>query len=357
MAISVSNREIWEEIERSESYLVCCMFEEAASLASSVLRALCDNKRTDGGLDIELIDMLESAGMVLVQSLKELGRTLEILNELKLFFGSVSAIPVQVFLTGVCFQITEGPSGVQEFLEEFLSKWRYLDEQYYVLATAESNVANVKECDSRFMLGVDKYLEVVEVYVVMLLGMVLGKMDHAISWVEKAALPEEKRQGLLRRLLSLNSSKITSSSQGSVSSLLAGEHGNCSSSLKEPDISEGSPKALKAQYPSNGDNDKKQAILKLSGQRVPCFWWFRTITLKFGNGQSVISNGNIVLACLVFLMYYLLRRKRASLKRILRRQAFLVKKALVDLWHLAFSYQVNPLAAVQPLPAATHGSR
>jgi len=30
-----------------------------------------------------------------------------------------------------------------------------------------------------------------------------------------------------------------------------------------------------------------------------------------------------------------------------------VKRALVDLWQLAFSYQVNPLAAVQPLSAAT----
>ncbi|KAG5106421.1 hypothetical protein JHK82_043391 [Glycine max] len=30
-----------------------------------------------------------------------------------------------------------------------------------------------------------------------------------------------------------------------------------------------------------------------------------------------------------------------------------VKRALVDLWQLAFSYQVNPLAAVQPLSATT----
>ncbi|KAA8535735.1 hypothetical protein F0562_030763 [Nyssa sinensis] len=355
MVTSVSKREIWDEIERSESYLVCCMFEEAASLACFVLRRLCDNKCTEAGEDIELNDMLESAGMVLVQSLKELGRTLKILNELKLLFGSTSAIPVQVFLTGVYFQITEAPSGVREFLEEFLSNWRYMDEQYYVLATTEANVGNVDRSDS-LVLGADKYLEVVEVYVITLLGMVMGKMDHAISWVEKAALPEERRQELLRRLYSLSSSKVTSSSQGAVSPLLADKRGN-HSSLKEVDMSEGSPKALKGQYPSNGDDHKKRAILKLSGQRVPYFWWFHAITSKFGNGQSVISNGNIVLGCSMFLMYYLLWRKRASLKRILRRQAFSVKKALVDLWQLAFSYQVNPLAAVQPLPAATHGSR
>ncbi|XP_059634639.1 protein APEM9 isoform X2 [Cornus florida] len=272
MATSVSNRPIWEEIERSESYLVCCMFEEAVSLASSVLRRLCDNECTEGREDIELNDMLESAGMVLVQSLKELGRTIEILNELKLLFGSVTGIPVQVLLTGVYFQISEAPSGVREFLEEFLSKWRYVDEQYYVLATAEANVSYVEGCEGRFMLGVDEYLEVVEVYVITFLGMVLGEMDLAISWVEKATLPEEKRQELLRRLHSLCSSKLTSSSHGSLEPSLA----------DELDTSEGSPKALKAHFPSNGDDDKRKAILKLYGQGVPCFWWFRTINLKFG---------------------------------------------------------------------------
>lgn len=42
--------------------------------------------------------------------------------------------------------------------------------------------------------------------------------------------------------------------------------------------------------------------------------------------------------------------------RVLKRQALNVKKAVTDLWQLAFSYQVNPLAAVQPLPSAPHGS-
>lgn len=57
------------------SFLVCCMFNEAASLASSVLRRLCDKECTGPMMEIiEFNDMLESAGMVFVQSLKELGR-------------------------------------------------------------------------------------------------------------------------------------------------------------------------------------------------------------------------------------------------------------------------------------------
>ena len=52
------------------------MFEEAATIASSVLKRVCDNKSTDVGEDDQLYEIIESAGMVLVQSLKELGRYL-----------------------------------------------------------------------------------------------------------------------------------------------------------------------------------------------------------------------------------------------------------------------------------------
>ncbi|KAK2992160.1 hypothetical protein RJ640_016933 [Escallonia rubra] len=97
---------IWDEIDRCESYLVCCMFDEATSLASSVVRRLRETETaSEGALEgSEYNDMLESAGMVLVQSLKRLGRTKDILKDLKLLFGSVTAIPVQVFLTGSSIQ-------------------------------------------------------------------------------------------------------------------------------------------------------------------------------------------------------------------------------------------------------------
>ena len=50
------------------------MYEEAKSIVSSVLSDLCCNKYAEAGEESQLNDMLESAGMVLVQSLKELGR-------------------------------------------------------------------------------------------------------------------------------------------------------------------------------------------------------------------------------------------------------------------------------------------
>lgn len=122
------------------SYLICCMFGEAASSASTILKQLLEShnlsrkgSEVPESFENEWCDMLESAGMVLVQSMKQLKRwrfvvlvffvhilieceppwfwlicvylsviyrTPEILKELKLLFGSLTLIPVHVFLTG-----------------------------------------------------------------------------------------------------------------------------------------------------------------------------------------------------------------------------------------------------------------
>ncbi|PIN02628.1 hypothetical protein CDL12_24857 [Handroanthus impetiginosus] len=80
MAIIDEEKPIWEEIDRAESYLVCCMFDEAASLASSIIMRLHeDYKHSNKSCEVsdfenEWDDMLESAGMVLVQSMKQLQR-------------------------------------------------------------------------------------------------------------------------------------------------------------------------------------------------------------------------------------------------------------------------------------------
>ncbi|XVE78716.1 hypothetical protein DITRI_Ditri14bG0000900 [Diplodiscus trichospermus] len=343
---------VWAEIERSESFLVCSMYEEAAALASSIIKQRGrPNLFIDDDLEFDLYEAMEAAGMVLVQSLKQLSRTSTILNELKTLFVTVEAIPVQVLLTGACFQISEAlTSGVRECLEEFLNKWRYVDEQYYVLASVEIN-SNFKEgSDSHFVLGVDEYIQVVELYAVMLLGKVSSDVDLAISWVEQAALPDKKRQELLRRLHSLYSTKVTHLSQGSLSHLPLAIY-ESHPSVEGPNVPEGTLKDSKTSCLLNGKNDSKQAILKLNRSPYGWLWWFRNITLRFGNYQMVISNGKVLIGCLTLFVYYILRRKEVSLQSIVRRQALFVKKCLVDLWQLAFSYQVNPLAAIQPLPS------
>ncbi|KAJ4830676.1 hypothetical protein Tsubulata_027986 [Turnera subulata] len=364
MGFAESSSSIWEEIEQSESFLVCSMYEEAASLASSVIKRITQQQQQlrernhnkpvavaeemDGS---EFHDMMESAGMVLVQSLNQLGRTSESLNELKSLFVSAAAVPVQVLLTGTCFQITKGSLfGVREFLEEFLSSWHYVDGRYYLLGGVDANPDIQDGCCGNCILEVDQYMEVVEAYVVTFLGAILNNLDLAISWVEKATIPEERKQVLLRRLHSLHSLK-TSNILKSSSLPENNSHGSKTSSV---DLHEGSPII---NHVPNGDSNTKQAIMKLSRQVDPCFWWFRSINLKLGSTRLVITNGKIVLGCLIILIYYLIRKKGASLSGIVRRQILSLKKAVSDLWQLAFSYQVNPLAAVQPLPAAPRGTR
>ena len=112
---------------------------------------------------------------------------------------------------------------------------------------------------------------------------------------------------------SLHSLKATNLSQGS-SPLLADNHDGHLSSQKELNVSEVSQKALKATSPPNQGNVTKQAVLKLS-ERMEPYFWFRNITLKFGNARLVISNRKIMLGCLILLMFYVLRRKKAALKR------------------------------------------
>ncbi|KAI3754805.1 hypothetical protein L1987_54596 [Smallanthus sonchifolius] len=327
------SRLIWEEIELAESYLVCSMFEEASSSASQVLNRLHDTNVVVE--DIELNDMLESAGMVFLQSFKELGRTLEIINELTQLYGSLVAIPVQVFFAGACFHMQEDPHGTQKLLEEFLSKWEYVNEQYYVREGVEKNVSYMKECSNWSVLSVDTYLQVVEAYITLLTG-ILSRTSYVISWVEKASLPEHIRQELLRRLQSMNTSK-DKGPQVSTSALLTDENVTSVSLKKE------------GWKQVDGDDAAKQAILRYSGHNVSTFWWFRKINFKFGGVRFAVSNGSIFLAALMLFMYYYTRRKKYSITSILKGQAQFVKKTAVDLWQLAFSYQVNPLAAVDTL--------
>nr|XP_043629107.1 protein APEM9 [Erigeron canadensis]XP_043629108.1 protein APEM9 [Erigeron canadensis] len=327
----VTSESIWQEIDLSESYLVSSMFEEASSTASRVLKRLRDEQ----GIipDIELNDMLESAGMVFVQSLKELGRTSVIMTELTQLYGSLTSIPVQVFLAGACFQILENPGGAQKILEEFLSQWSFVDEQHYALASLEANTSYTKDSSSRFFLDIDAYLQVVEAYITLLMGILRGT-DLAISWVEKAALPEDKRQEFLRRLHSMYSSKDTGSQ---ASSSLTDENSSGKQAGKQRD-----------------ENDAaKQAILRYSAQHVSTFWLFRNVNLKFGSVRFAVSNGSILLTMSVLLIYYFLRRKKYTITGILNAKALFVKKTIIDLWQLAFSYQVNPLAAVESLPNPT----
>ncbi|KAL1187842.1 Protein APEM9 [Cardamine amara subsp. amara] len=330
--------EIWGEIESSESYLVCSMYEEAKSLSSSILKRIFENIKVvseEAIGDHQLYDMFESAGMVLVQSMHGLGRTVEILKELRDVFGEIAAIPVQVLLTGICLQISNGSySGVCEILEDFFSIWVYKD-NHYILNDAG---VSVKGFHGKKFLDIAEYMEVVELFTFGVLGKDSKDMGLAISWVEKAALPEERREGLLRRLHSLVSLKTAK-----VSEARSFEENSKESSYTVVN----SNKSL-----ANEKNDDIDSVLKLSKQYEPwSLWSSHPLSLKLGNTQFSMSRGKVAISVVGLIICYALKRKRAAFIRIIRRQIESTKKAIADFWKLAFSYQVNPLAAIQSIPS------
>ncbi|VFQ94091.1 unnamed protein product [Cuscuta campestris] len=200
-----------------------------------------------------------------------------------------------------------------------------MDGNYYASGSLGVDITRVKGFSKQIVLGVDEYLEVVELYVIDILGRAMKNVDLAVSWVEKASLPEEKRQILLRLIHSMNTSDLDSSSQPTASLLQIDEYPNQSDSMMEENPSSA----------NNLENNTKETIMKMYKNRAP-FWWFRTITLKFGNAQFVVSNGKIFLCFLPLTFFYMMRRK-PDLKSTFRKHAWYVKKALTDLWELAFS--------------------
>lgn len=79
---------------------------------------------------------------------------------------------------------------MQSLLEEFLGKWNLLNEEVYVFVGSRS--IDDRECHAQ--LTVDEYLQLVHVYLRIVTEIGLKDVDLAVSWVEKAALPEGKRQ-------------------------------------------------------------------------------------------------------------------------------------------------------------------
>ncbi|XP_010693711.1 protein APEM9 isoform X2 [Beta vulgaris subsp. vulgaris] len=308
----------WEEIDLAESYLVSGMFEEAAALASSISTRLCDYRHTYSEDEILWHNMMESSVMVLVQAWRETG--------------------------SACVQLSGGhPSRVRDFLEDFLARWQFNNEKDHVSVRPNVRKNDVVLSAKRSTLEVDQYLKVVEFYAT-LLGMVLNDVDHALSWVEQAQLPEEARQDLLRRLVSLNSLK-SSSSLGAVSVSMDEEPECHPLSLKEVKQSDKTMTVLSTQC-HNSVVDTKHSI------------WISLQNMTQKTCHSVIaSKGKIFIGCLIFLICYFIRKKRETIKRVVLRRVLSMKQALTDLWKLAFSYQVNPLAAVQPLPTSANRSR
>ncbi|XP_031476759.1 protein APEM9 isoform X3 [Nymphaea colorata] len=290
--------------------------------------------------------------------------TQSILKELETLFGSIISVPVPLLLTGVCFLMSEKClSGLQEILEEFLSSWNYVEQKScYILRTVDKQQLSFEGhiCSS---LPVEKYVEVTKVYVVSLLGVVLDNYELANVQLTKADLPEEERQALLEQL--------------QCACVRTNSNSNSLLDLEKPQSVGRSDLAVSNTNTSPCEDRCTRTIetishdVKLEGARSPYpglgslfkafrsfFLFFRAITLKLGSAHLVISHGRVMLVgAFTFAVLYIVQKKGDTFKRFAARQISGIKNAVLDAWRLAFSMQVNPLAAIQPPLVVTHGQR
>ncbi|XP_072959506.1 protein APEM9 [Typha angustifolia] len=356
--VHVSESEIWKQIDDAECCLVHGMFEEAASLASSVIRQVHAAPSEAVVDSIQLVEMIEVAGIMFMQSLEALGRTMQLFVELKEIYGSVPAIPVRFVLAGAMMQINGGfSSNLRAILEDYLAKWRCAEGDVYVLTESEPQTS-FNGCISPSVMPTEDYLKVVELYTIQLLGMILHEPDVAIYWIERAELPEHNRQDLLRRLHKLRSAAKPSTTAGEGRKQVTERSLPASAA---PLTVDDYPQTSEPHYLSNQNTLKGshlKSIQSVTGRVDPCFWWFRTVRIKFGKLQLIVPSGKMMLLfSLIFSTLYILRNRTVLLKRVAVRQVSYLLRVLLDAWRLAFSVQMNPLAAVQQLPSAPRGSR
>ncbi|KAL5200033.1 hypothetical protein ABZP36_021236 [Zizania latifolia] len=364
MGTSAQGPDLWKQIDDAEHYLVSGLFERAISTTLSVSHQIHSTSVENSCDHDELLEMLELAGMVLVQAIKELKRTSEMFVQLKTVYGSVASIPLKIFITGATMQMYEGSgSDLRPIFEEYLSKWRYTDNQVYVLNEAKNSSSNGLVVTSVMEPG--QYFEVAELYTITLLSVVSCETEIAISWAEKAELTEQHRQDLLKKLHALPSEANKRStnlwvkqSESAERNLSTSMNGSTSPAHEDAPKSSapafnGSVHAVKRASPQS----IHPSLQRVANQFDPLFWWFHSFRIKFGKIHVVLPSGKVMfLLSLLFSTVYILRRKGARLKRTVIQQFSSLRRAFLDALQLAFSIQMNPLAAVQQVPQAPRGS-
>lgn len=365
---------LWKEIKESECYLVSCMYEEASSSSSSVLQKLRIERPSeydvvsieltlDNGIS-ELDDMMEAAGMVFIQAYKHIHRTRDIFHDLKPLFGSVALIPYSVLFTGVCMQLYEGEFQIaREALDDFFKGWDFVqDVSWYILSQAErQKVPWGRTWNSH--LSMKKYLQLVELYAVNVLVKGLKNEELSLKWLEKLNILEEARQEIALKIKSVSKSIKSSSHPSSSHELETSQTKDCSLNKGATEFSQmskalsGSKEHLKTVDICTGSTHNS-VVSRYSKLVESLSLWFPALPQRLGNLGIAIPQGKFILILAsTLLIFYLLKSKWNYAIRNLKEQSGAFRRVLIDFWQLAFNVQLNPLAAVQPLPSAPHVGR
>ncbi|KAH7289655.1 hypothetical protein KP509_30G013100 [Ceratopteris richardii] len=324
--------------------------------------------------ELAVQDMIDAAGMVLLQVYSESGRSSLIFKDVEAIFGSIAKLPPSIFWAGMCLQISARCySEAQLSIETFLKERTYSTLEYlYFHAFKPAS----RHYGKSFGLSPERYVQIIDLYCVEVLAKGLGKLSDALQRVAETDLPAGNKQDIIKKLNKLavsmdrpadtslsgypeKTSRDTSEYQKYFSkSRVSGseEINSDATSSKEVIRRFDSDSSLKNIFLLSPIMDYFSGWMSSSSMNrsgVPR-WKMAIVTLK----QRKLQFGG---AAVIFIMIAIYRR-RYQLSRLfhnLGKAGRLVLSAIFislrELWDVAFSVQVNPLAAVQPLPSTFYG--
>lgn len=367
---------LWCDIDLAERYLVSSQFDKAATLGLTVLQQLkyvweCSEHRRYGGIDEdEIKDIIEAAGMVVIQAYSESNRFQMIFNDLETIFGSLAKVPSSVFLAGLCLQVSAKLySDAQLSIESFLKHWDFT-------ALNECSCEFKPKLDQRNILSLspDKYIKVAELYCVQVLSKGLGRLDLALQWVREADIPADTKQDILKELdkefvsvhskdkrdlgshiqkvLSSNADSAVGFARPQVEDRLGSEIETRSSKKPVEDLdSRSSLKNVFLFSPLidmvSGWTDQSLAY-KMNYGSI----WNKISTIVYHRKVPFSGAAAVFITIAIYRQRFRLSRALGGLGKGVQRLLRTIFMSLFDFWQLAFNVQLNPLAAVQPFPPA-----
>ncbi|KAH7366522.1 hypothetical protein KP509_18G082400 [Ceratopteris richardii] len=321
--------------------------------------------------ELAIMDMIDAAGMVLIQVYSESGRSSLVFKDVEVVFGSIAKLPSSIFWTGICLQISARCySEAQLSIESFLKERSYstLEQQHF-----RASGHNGKSSG----LSPERYVQIIDLYCVEVLAKGLGRSSDALQWVAETDIPAGTKQDIIKKL-----NKLAVSMDRPADTLLSGfsEKASRDTSKRQKYLSESrisgseeiksdaiSSKEVIRRFDS--DSSLKRNFLlspiinyfsgwkscsSLNHSGAPR-WKMATVTLK----QSKVKLGGAVAIFIMITVY----RRRHQLPRLFHNLGkasklvlYAVFMSLRELWDVAFNVQLNPLAAVQPLPSTFYGS-
>jgi hypothetical protein len=279
-------------------------------------------------------------------------------------------------LNRVCLQISAGVLlAAHAALEEFLAVWASNNTREvsipvaghlgkYRSAVVVSSSIN-GESSSRMLLTEEKFGGIAEIYVVQVLVKGFRDPKSAVEWIQQANLTQEKRMELLKKV---HLTTVTASTNVATSPVASSVSAEVATGRNEPAKSAGSLESSdncsEVKLNANRSLAKTSALWK-SFSLPDVFFSMRMLlelaVVRLSAASSsrwgylptaVHKHRALTIGALMSLFLFLLLRERHYLRRFTIKSLSAIQAGVSDLWQLAFSMQINPLAAVQPLSAS-----